>query len=92
MYPAGAIGAILKFFKRKTTLVLDSVEPHAESMVECKIWKPSGLKFKLLFFMEKFQIKKANSIIMATEGMVKYIKEKWVQNKYTYESRYGTEH
>ena len=47
--PAGGIGYLLKFFSR-VTLVLDSYEPHAESMVESGGWKSNSLAFRILFF------------------------------------------
>jgi len=75
--PAGAIGALLKMMNKKRVLVLDSVEPHAESMVESKTWSTSGIKFKLLWYMEKKQFKMADRFIMAAEGMDKYILNKY---------------
>ncbi len=74
--PAGSVGAILKMICGKIELILDSVEPHAEAMVECKIWN-RGLKFKALFYLEKLQIKKADKLIFAAKGMDKYISEKY---------------
>jgi len=75
--PAGAVGALLKMLNKKLFLVLDSVEPHAESMVESGTWAKNNLKFKLLFYMEKQQVKIADKIIFAAEGMDRYIKEKY---------------
>ncbi|NNM94262.1 MAG: glycosyltransferase [Bacteroidia bacterium] len=72
--PAGAIGAILKFMQPRVKLILDSVEPHAESMAECNIWKRNSLKFRLLFFFEKLQIWKADRLILAEKDMPVYIK------------------
>lgn len=77
--PAGAIGVILKMLYNKVKLVLDSLEPHAEAMLECKIWK-KGVKFKALFYLEKLQIKKADNLIFAAKGMDKYISEKYKLN------------
>jgi len=75
--PAGSIAAILKLCNKKIKLILDSVEPHAESMIECKIWSKYGLKFKTLFFLEKLQFKKADQFIFCASGMDRYIKEKY---------------
>jgi hypothetical protein len=75
--PAGAIGAILKMRNSKVKLVLDSVEPHAEAMVECNIWAKGGIKFRGLFFLEKLQFKKADYLIFAATEMDKYIKSKF---------------
>ena len=77
--PAGSVAAILKMICSKIKLVLDSVEPHAEAMVECKIWN-KGIKFKALFYLEKLQIRKANRLIFAAKGMDKYISEKYHLN------------
>jgi glycosyltransferase involved in cell wall biosynthesis len=77
--PAGSVGVILKMICTKLKLVLDSVEPHAEAMVECKIWG-RGLKFKGLFYLEKLQIKKADYLIFAAKGMDKYISGKYKLN------------
>ncbi|MCH2023545.1 MAG: glycosyltransferase [Saprospiraceae bacterium] len=82
--PAGAIGYLLKLFSN-VILVLDSYEPHAESMVESGQWKPNGLAFKLLFFLEKQQTKKADFVISLTEEMYQYAKKKYgiqIQNFY----------
>lgn len=74
--PPGAIGYILS----KITgckLILDSYEPHAEAMVENGTWKKNGVAFKLLFALEKFQTKRATTIIAATSGMHQYAQQKY---------------
>ena len=58
-------------------IVLDSYEPHAESMVENGAWTRESLKFKLLFWFEKAVSRKAKVVISATSGMKDY-----AQNKY----------
>jgi glycosyltransferase involved in cell wall biosynthesis len=74
--PAGAIGYLLaNALNRK--LILDSFEPHAESMVENGTWRRESLAFKLLFWLEKKQTQKATYIISATEGMREYAKRKY---------------
>jgi len=77
--PAGAIGALIKKMHSEIKLILDSVEPHAEAMVECKIWN-RGIKFKGLFYLEKLQIRIADKLIFATKEMDKYISEKYGLN------------
>lgn len=67
--PGGAIAWPISVFSGKP-LVLDSFEPHAESMVESGTWKRSSLSFKLLFFFEKLQLKRASEVICAAEGMI----------------------
>ena len=74
--PAGAMGSILSFFS-PTTLVLDSFEPHAESMVENGQWSPSSFKYRILYFLEKFQVRLAKYVICTTRGMMSYTKDKY---------------
>jgi glycosyltransferase involved in cell wall biosynthesis len=74
--PAGAIGYILSKFTN-TDLIIDSYEPHAESMVENGTWNRSSFKFKLLFWLEKKQSQKASNVIALTQGMRNYAKLKY---------------
>lgn len=74
--PSGAIGWLLSWLTGRT-LVLDSYEPHAESMVENGTWSRKGLAFRLLFWMEKKQTQRATFFISATAGMRGYAKEKY---------------
>ncbi|MBA2613912.1 MAG: glycosyltransferase [Bacteroidetes bacterium] len=69
--PGGAIGYIVSIFTGKP-LILDSFEPHAQSMVETKTWKKDGFMFKILFKLEKLQLKRAVNVICAAEGMIAY--------------------
>lgn len=69
--PAGALGYILSIITSKP-LIIDSYEPHAQSMIENGTWKKSGLKYKLLFWLEKKQSKRAKIVIALTEGMRDY--------------------
>lgn len=74
--PGGAIGYILS----KMTglpLIIDSYEPHAEAMVENGAWPARGLAFRLLFFFEKLQSKRAAVVIATTAGMKAYAEEKY---------------
>ena len=73
---AGALGYLLSIFTKKP-LIIDSYEPHAEAMVENGTWKKSSLKFKLLFWLEKKQSKRAKTVIALTEGMADYAKIKY---------------
>jgi glycosyltransferase involved in cell wall biosynthesis len=74
--PAGVAGYILcKLTGVK--LVLDSFEPHAEAMVENNTWKKQSLRYKLLIRFEKLQLKLANDVICAAEGMVAYSQKKY---------------
>lgn len=71
--PAGMIGYILSLLTRKP-LIIDSFEPHAETMVENGVWKKNGLVYRLLFFFEKKLTKRAKYLIATTEGMKSYAK------------------
>lgn len=69
--PAGAIGYVLSVLTGKR-LVIDSYEPHAESMVENGTWKKNSFAFKLLLLFEKLQSKRAWRIVATTAGMNGY--------------------
>jgi hypothetical protein len=69
--PAGAIGYILSLITGKK-LILDSFEPHAEAMAEGRTWKPGGIAFRILFSLEKLQLKRATEVICANQGMIEH--------------------
>ena len=69
--PAGMIGYILSVLTRRR-LIIDSFEPHAEPMAEGNTWKRTGLAFRLLFYFEKRQLKRASEVICAVQGMIPY--------------------
>lgn len=48
----GALAYIIFLFV-PAKIILDSFEPHAESMVENKTWKENSFAFRLLFRLEK---------------------------------------
>ena len=73
---AGALGYLLSILTSKP-LIIDSYEPHAESMVENGTWKKASFKFKLLFWLEKKQSKKAKTVIALTKEMSTYAKTKY---------------
>jgi len=70
--PATGFGYLLN-----AKLVVDSYEPHAESMVEAGAWKRSGAAFQILFRLEKKLSHRAVHIIATTAEMKKYAKEKY---------------
>lgn len=74
--PAGAMGYVLSKITGKP-LVLDSYEPHAEAMVENGNWKKNSFAFRLLFFLEKLQTKRARFLVSTTIGMQPYAQEKY---------------
>jgi glycosyltransferase involved in cell wall biosynthesis len=70
--PGGAIAYLLTQLRR-LPIVLDSMEPHAESMVETGTWSKSSMSFKLLFRLEKKQLQKASHVICTTSTVPAYI-------------------
>ena len=74
--PAGAIGVVLSILTG-ATLVIDSYEPHAEAMIENGTWRKNGIAFRLLFFLEEWQTRRASFLIAANAGMKHYAKEKY---------------
>lgn len=74
--PAGALGYFLSLITAKP-LIIDSYEPHAESMVENRTWSKSSFKFKLLFWLEKKQSNRATTVIGLTNGMRNYALKKY---------------
>lgn len=74
--PAGGIGYILSRLTGKP-LIVDSYEPHAESMVENGTWQANSNAFKLLFKLEQLQSSRAIALIGLTESMKKYAQEKY---------------
>ena len=69
--PAGAIGYPLSFLSR-SKLIIDSYEPHAESMVENGTWKKRSLSYFLLSIFEYLQTTQASHIIGTTLSMKDY--------------------
>ncbi len=74
--PAGAIGWFLSVITRRK-LVIDSYEPHAESMLENGTWTKRSLPFRLLFKLEKLQTRRATACIGLTAKMPEYSLEKY---------------
>lgn len=72
--PPGMIGYLLSIFTRRK-LVIDSYEPHAESMIENGEWQKEGKAYKLLSKYEKKQSQRAEHFISATEGMRDYARK-----------------
>ena len=74
--PAGGIAYLLSKFTN-TDLIIDSYEPHAESMVENGTWKKNGTAYRILFSLEKRQTQRAKALIATAAGMKKYALEKY---------------
>ena len=74
--PGGAIAYIISVITNKP-LILDSFEPHAEIMSESNTWKRNSIAFKILFLLEKLQVKRASKVIACTESMKGYVLDKY---------------
>ena len=73
--PAGSLGYILSKFK-KITLILDSFEPHADSMVENGTWEFNSIYFKILFYLENKLCNNSNIFICPSKSMSNYMLER----------------
>jgi glycosyltransferase involved in cell wall biosynthesis len=69
----GMMACILSLLTGKP-LIIDSYEPHAEAMVENGEWKKSDLAFRLLFYFEKKQTKRAKYLVANSHKMMDYAK------------------
>ncbi len=69
--PGGAIGYLVSVATNKT-LILDSFETHAEVMIESNTWKKNSFAFKILFKLEKLQLKRAKEVICASGNMINH--------------------
>ena len=74
--PAGSFAYLLSKFTG-AELIIDSYEPHAESMVENGTWKKNGIAYKILFSLEKRQTQRAKALIATTAEMKQYALEKY---------------
>jgi glycosyltransferase involved in cell wall biosynthesis len=81
--PAGGLGYILSVLTGKK-LVLDSFEPHAEAMAEGGNWSKKGFRYKVLFTLERLQLKRASEVICAAPGMPEYSQQVYgiLKNRY----------
>lgn len=74
--PAGGAGYILSVLTG-IPLVIDSYEPHAESMVENGTWSKQSPAFRILLTLEKLQSRRAKAVIATTQGMMPYARERY---------------
>lgn len=74
--PAGATGYLLSLLTG-LPLVIDSYEPHAESMVENGTWKSTCLAYRILFLLERLQSKRAETVIATVAGMRDYARTRY---------------
>jgi glycosyltransferase involved in cell wall biosynthesis len=69
--PAGSAAQVLHRFL-KIPYVIDSYEPHAESMVENGSWKKNGLAFRILDHFENKIARQATAVVATTASMKEY--------------------
>ena len=74
--PAGGAGYILSKLTG-APLVLDSYEPHAESMVEVGHWNEQSPGFRILFTLERLQTRIARACIATSRGVREYAERKY---------------
>ena len=74
--PAGSIAYLLSKLTG-AELIIDSYEPHAESMIENGTWKKHGIAYKILFSLEKRQTQRAKVLIATTWGMKQYALDRY---------------
>jgi glycosyltransferase involved in cell wall biosynthesis len=74
--PAGSVGYLLSRLSGKP-LLIDSFEPHAESMMENGTWSRRSMAYRILSLLEKLQSRRAVYLIGTTSGMQHYAKEKF---------------
>ena len=84
--PAGGMGYILSRLTGKK-LVLDSFEPHALTMIEGNTWKKESMAFKILFRLEKLQLKRASEVVCAVNAMVEHSQNTYGITKNRYFSK-----
>ena len=74
--PPGIFGYILSLLTQ-ADLIIDSYEPHAETMVENGTWPKNGIKYNVLFYFEKLMSRRAKVLIAVSHGMKDYAKMKY---------------
>jgi glycosyltransferase involved in cell wall biosynthesis len=74
--PGAMIGYLVSKLSGKP-LMIDSLEPHAECMVESGTWSKQSPYFKTLFLFEKLSVKHARATISVTPTVPVYVKEKY---------------
>jgi len=74
--PGGIYGSIVSLLTFKP-LIIDSCEPHADSMVENGTWAKQGMVYKCAAWLEKWQLKRAKALIPTVNGVITYIKKRY---------------
>ncbi|WP_436515264.1 hypothetical protein [Ekhidna sp. To15] len=71
---SGSIAAIWATILRKK-LIVYCYEPHSLYQVDFKIWKSDSLRFKVLNYFEKYQVRKASHLIVPTRYTKKLVED-----------------
>ena len=74
--PAGSLGYLLSKITG-ARLIIDSYEPHADSMVENGTWSEGSIAYRLLSWFEKLQSQRAVCFIATSAGMKEYAKRRY---------------
>ncbi len=74
--PGGTIAFILSKLTA-TPMLVDFYEPHADSMVELKVWKKEGMNYKILKYFEVLQSHHAEFLICSNKDMPEYVLENY---------------
>lgn len=74
--PAGSIGYLMSKITG-AKLIIDSYEPHAESMVENGTWSKQSIAYRLLSWFEKLQSQRSACFIATSAGMREYARRRY---------------
>ena len=74
--PAGVAGYVLSVLTG-TPLIVDSYEPHAESMVENGAWRAGSVRHRILSFFEARMSARAEVLIGTTAAMHQYARDRY---------------
>ena len=70
MAKASMAGAIAHMVHRITGIpyVVESFEPHSVYMIECGVWRTGGARYRFAHYMERVQLRHAETIVTVTEN------------------------
>ncbi len=71
---SSAFGSVIALLSQKP-FVIDSCEPHADSMLKAENWHAHSLRYKIMLFFERFAIKRASTLIYCVPQMNAYIEK-----------------
>ena len=74
--PAGSVAYFIRMFK-KMTLIIDSMEPHADMMMETGVWAPDAMVYKISARLEKKVAHAADYLIAVSKKIRPYLQERY---------------